>query len=136
MSRREAREIAYKMLFSQSFGDIGWDKNDIVNILDEGQKMGEKDLEFVTKILKGVSEHNSEINAIIERNLQNYRIERVFSTDIAALKLATYELKYTDTPAQVVMNEAIDIVKKYSSEKSFSFVNSVLSKIYKEISNE
>ena len=111
-------------------------QNDIVNILDEGQKMGEKDLEFVTKILKGVSEHNSEINAIIERNLQNYRIERVFSTDIAALKLATYELKYTDTPAQVVMNEAIDIVKKYSSEKSFSFVNSVLSKIYKEISNE
>jgi N utilization substance protein B len=136
MSSREAREIAYKMLFSQSFVANGWDKSDIVNVLDEGQKIGDKDVAFIQELLKGVNEHKTEITALIERNLQNYRLERVLSTDMAALKLATYELKYTDTPPQVVINEAIDIVKKYSSEKSFGFVNSVLSKIYKEISNE
>ena len=136
MSRREAREIAYKMLFSQDFGGTGWDESDIVNVLDEGQKIGKKDVEFIQSILKGVSEHRQEITSAIERNLQNYKMNRVLSTDMAALKLATFELFYTDTPARIVMNEAIDIVKKYSTEKSFSFVNGVLSKIYKEISNE
>ena len=136
MSRKEAREIAYKMLFSQSFGTTGWDKSDIVAILDEGQKIGEKDIQFIQSIVKGVTNHQAEITQLIEKNLQNYKMNRVLSTDMAALKLATYELLYTDTPGGIVINEAIDIVKKYSSEKSFSFVNGVLSKIFKEISNE
>lgn len=136
MSRTQAREIAYKMLFSNQFLNNGFEESVFVEILD-GQKCSETDMEFIKSIVVGVQEHLSELQEIISRNLSAYKFERLFSADKVALLLCVYEMIYCqDTPKKVAINETLNLVKKYSTEKSVAFVNSVLSKIYKEISNE
>ncbi|MBO5103260.1 MAG: transcription antitermination factor NusB [Clostridia bacterium] len=136
MSRTQAREIAYKMLFSNQFLNNGFEESVFVEILD-GQKCSETDMEFIKSIVVGVQEHSSELQEIISRNLSAYKFERLFSADKVALLLCVYEMIYCqDTPKKVAINETLNLVKKYSTEKSVAFVNSVLSKIYKEISNE
>ena len=136
MSRTQAREIAYKMLFSNQFLNNGFEESVFVEILD-GQKCSETDMEFIKSIVVGVQEYSSELQEIISRNLSAYKFERLFSADKVALLLCVYEMIYCqDTPKKVAINETLNLVKKYSTEKSVAFVNSVLSKIYKEISNE
>lgn len=133
MTRTEAREIAYKMIFGDQFLDCGFDMDNFVNLLD-GQSFDDVDVEFVKGLVTGVREHLDELHQLIERNLSAYKYDRLFSADKAGLLLCTYELKYTtDTPHKVAINEALNLVRKYSTEKSAGFVNSVLDKIYKEI---
>ena len=138
MIRTEAREIAFKMLFSNNYNNDGFDIDTFTNILqDEEKKSSQKDLDFIKSLVLGVIEHKDEIIQIISRNLNDYTFERIFSVDRVALMLCTYELKYNkETPFKVAINETLNLVKKYSTEKSASFVNSVLDKVYKEIANE
>ena len=139
MTRTQAREIAYKMIFGDQFVDKGFDKEDFANLM-EGEKFDASDMEFVQNLVVGVRTNLDALKDIIGRNLSAYKYDRLFSADKAALLLCTYELKYNneETPAKVAINEALNLVKKYSTEKSSAFVNSVINKIYKEIfgSNE
>ncbi len=139
MTRTQAREIAYKMIFGDQFVDKGFDQEDFVNLMD-GEKFDASDIEFVQNLVVGVRTHLDELKEIIGRNLSAYKYDRLFSADKAALLLCTYELKYNrkETPIKVAINEALNLVNKYSTEKSSAFVNSVIDKIYKEIcgSNE
>ena len=136
MNRSQAREIAYKMLFSNQFLNNGFDEMLFADILD-GEKCSQQDVEFIRSILVGVFNHQQELEEIISQNLSSYKYDRLFSADKVALLLCTYELKYCkDVPYKVAINEALNLVKKYSTEKSASFVNGVLSKIYKGLNNE
>ena len=136
MSRKEAREIAYKVLFSHQFVVPECSDEVIINVLDEGQKLNKKDLDFAKELINGVNTHKDELLKIVERNTSGYTLDRILTTDLVAMLLATYELRFSAVPFSVAINEAVELVKKYSSEKSFGFVNSVLSKIHKEIANE
>ena len=136
MSRTMSRETAYLLLFSNQFKSPEVSTEAIVEILD-GKPISEDEINYIKMLVSGVNEHREELEEIIKRNLVGYSFERVVSTDLIAILLAVYELKFCkDTPEKVVINEAINLVKKYSTEKSAGFVNSVLSKINKEISNE
>lgn len=136
MSRTTARETAYLMLFSNQFNKNGFSNDELMDILD-GKPINEEEIEYVKNTVNGVISHKDELIAVINKNIENYAFERIFSADLCAIMLATYELMFCkETPSKVVINEAINLVKKYSSDKSFSFVNSVLSKIFKDISNE
>ncbi len=135
MSRSEAREVAYKVLFSHQFTTPEFSDEVIVDALESGQKLGKKDLEFVKEILVGVNSHKDELLNLIARNTSGYSLDRILKTDLVAILLASYELKFTSIPPSVAINEAVNLVKRYSTEKSFGFVNSVLSKVHKEISN-
>ena len=136
MSRSEAREVAYRVLFSHQFITPEFSDEVIVNALDSGQKLSNKDLEFAREIIVGVNSHKEELLSLIERNTQGYTLDRILKADLVALLIASYELKIVKLPASVAINEAVELVKKYSTEKSSGFVNSVLSKVHKEISNE
>ena len=69
---------------------------------------------------------------IIKDNIEGYELDRIYKVDLAILVLAIYELKFENsTPDKVVLNEAIELSKKYSTDKSFSFINGVLAKILK-----
>lgn len=135
MTRTQAREVAFKMIFSDQFVNNGFDKDDFINIAD-GVKFDETDMEFVKSLVVGVRDNLADLQEIIGRNLSAYKYDRLFSADKTALLLCTYELKYTSdtTPASVAINEALRLVEKFSTAKSTAFVNSVLDKIYKEIS--
>ena len=68
---------------------------------------------------------------IIKDNTEGYELDRIYKVDLAILVLAVYEIKYQDTPKNVVVNEAVELSKKYSTDKSYSFVNGVLAKVLK-----
>lgn len=135
MTRTEARELAYKMIFSDQFTNTGFDMDNFIELC-EGAPFDDQDVEFVKSLVNGVKENLPTLEEIISRNLSAYSLDRLFSADKAALLLCVYELKFnTDTPHKVAINEAINLVKKYSADKSAGFVNSVIDKIYKEISS-
>ena len=128
MNRTEAREIAFKILFSNQFLDNGFDIEIFTELLD-GNKCSQKDIDFVKSLVLGVKQNKDVLEEVIGQNLSEYKYERLFSADKVALILCVYEIKFTDTPKKVAINEALNLVKKYSTEKSAGFVNSVLDKI-------
>ncbi len=136
MTRTEAREVAYKMIFQDQFTLKGFDTDDFINLM-EGKPFSEADLEFVKLLVNGVKEKLPELQELISHNLSEYKYDRLFSADKVGLLLCVYELKFCkDTPHKVAINETLNLVRKYSTDKSAGFVNSVIDKIFKEISNE
>ena len=132
MSRKSAREYAYKLVFEYIF-----DKDAQTPTKDEIFKdpnLTKVDAEYITSVYEGIQEHYDDILETISRNAKNFKIERIFKPDLAALFLAIYEMKYIDDiPLNVSIFEAIELVKMYSTDKSYQFVNGVLAGVYKEL---
>jgi transcription antitermination protein NusB len=87
-------------------------------------------------LVRGVAEHRRAIDETIERISTNWRLDRMPKVDRNVLRLAVYELLQTDVPVKVVINEAIELGKKYGSESSGAFVNGVLDKIAQSLPAE
>ena len=86
----------------------------------------------MNELIGGVNVHYDEILDIIKNNTIGYELERIYKVDLAILVLAVYELKFSNsTPNSVVINEAVELSKKYSTDKSYSFINGVLAKVVK-----
>lgn len=90
------------------------------------------DNEFVRDIVYGVITYESDIINEANKYMKEWSIERIDKTGAAILKMAIYELKYTDTPPIVVINEAIELAKKYSDDDVRKMINAVLDKMIKE----
>ncbi|HCY44377.1 MAG TPA: transcription antitermination factor NusB [Firmicutes bacterium] len=90
------------------------------------------DNEFVRDIVYGVITYESDIIKEANKYMKDWSIERIDKTGAAILKMAIYELKYTDTPPIVVINEAIELAKKYSDDDVRKMINAVLDKMIKE----
>ena len=132
MSRKLSREKAMELIFStmltkESHGEA------IETFVDNYEgNIKEIDLEYIKEVLKGVEEHREEIDELIKSNLQKWKIDRISKVNLSILRLAIYEMNYvSDVPEKVAINEALEITKKYSDEKSVSFINGVLDKVYK-----
>ena len=123
MKRTNERELAFKTIYSRFF-------NDEAETELENQDIQQS--EFVGKILNSFSLNRSEINAIISSHLKGYTIERLFKVDLAIITLAVIELNFIKENAkEVIINEAVELAKKYSTEKSPRFINGVLADIVK-----
>lgn len=90
------------------------------------------DNEFVRDIVYGVITYESDIIKKANKYMKDWSIDRIDRTGAAILKMAIYELKYTDTPPIVVINEAIELAKKYSDDDVRKMINAVLDKMIKE----
>ena len=90
------------------------------------------DNEFVRDIVYGVITYESDIINEANKYMKEWSIERIDKTGAAILKMAIYELKYTDTPPIVVIHEAIELAKKYSDDDVRKMINAVLDKMIKE----
>jgi len=89
-------------------------------------------LNFISKILKSFADNYNEINEIISQNLKGYTINRLYKVDLALITLAVIELKFIkETPKEIVINEVVELAKKFSTEKSPKFINGVLADIVK-----
>lgn len=131
MTRREARELIMKMLYEMTFHP---DKD--ANLLLEGytQDMKGKVKDFIVNEFNGVLQHQEEIDSIIEASSTNWSINRIAKVDHMLLRMAVYELKWgEDIPQKVAINEAIEIAKVYSTDKSPKFINGILGNIAKSI---
>lgn len=131
--RRDAREIAFKMIFSYLFKaekDLELEKE----LIESNEfRVSEEDVALVDDIYGGVIDHIDELDEIISQHAKGYKLERIYKTDRALLLLALYEIKYRDDiPNVVSVNEALELAKKYGEEKSVSFINGVLSGAIKQ----
>ncbi len=87
-------------------------------------------------VLTAIRDHIDDIDAVIKENLTNWTFERVSKTDLAILRNTVAEMMYVDSlPNGISINEAVRIAKKYGDDKSYAFINSVLSKIEKSLNN-
>ncbi|GKU81137.1 transcription antitermination factor NusB [Niallia sp. NCCP-28] len=128
MKRRTAREKALQALFQIDLSQT--DKEEaIVHALD-----GEKQDAYLTSLVDGVLENQQEIDEIIKKHLENWTMERLANVDRNLLRLSIYELLYAggEVPANVVMDEAVEIAKLYGDDQSSKFINGVLSRINRQ----
>lgn len=124
MKRTEARQKALQVLFQLDSTELTFEEA-IGHVLEEEQKSNA----FLEQLVRGTAEHKKEIDDALEKNLENWTLSRLPKIERTVLRLAVYELMYTtDTPNKVIMNEAIELCKTFSDEKSSKFVNGVLSK--------
>lgn len=132
MNRTEARDMAFKFLYqvevqkenSEEAIDLYFENNEIEN--KEAQK-------YILDIANGVNENLENIIELIKKNLkQDWKIERISKVTLAILKLAIYEMVYAKIPFKVVINEAVELAKKYGEDSSSAFVNGILASVVKE----
>jgi N utilization substance protein B len=125
MTRRYARELALQALFSIEIG-----RHDPAAVLAESEE--ERGIEehrgFIKELVLGTLEDAPRCDAAISPLLQGWTIERLPTVDRLVLRMALFELRrHPETPKAVVINEAVELAKKFSTEESGSFVNGVLS---------
>ena len=133
--RRNARESVYKLLFSNQFNDKFSDDFKYFIYLED--KLGESDIEFANQILDAFLKNEEEINGIISNISKGYKLERIYSTDKCAIQIAITEMGYLkDIPHIVSINEALELVRKYSTPESPNFVNGILAEYKKRIEGE
>jgi len=91
---------------------------------------------FVDRLVTGAVEHMEELDRRITQHAEHWRIERMPSVDRNILRLAVYEMMHSDTPAAVVIDEALELARRYSNEESVQFVNGVLDAVHRDLARE
>lgn len=131
MSRKVARENTYKLIFEYLFGRTPNPRT--YSVLSCGD-MDESDILYMEKVYYGVMENYDELTETISKYSEGFALDRIFKPDLSALLLGIYELKYMpDIPPAVTINEAVELVKRYSTDKSNIFVNGILSAVNKDL---
>jgi len=135
MSRKDAREMAMRLLFQKAFTE----EIDLERLrdMDESLSIDQKDLEYVHSVLEGFALHQQEIDGIISKYAKGWSLDRIWRVDLAILRLAIYEILYReDIPASVSINEGVELAKRYGTEKSSSFVNGILGRFVKDLQSQ
>lgn len=125
--RTLARETAFKIIFSglYNMNNLQEAKEEIIS----EDKITEKNIEFINSILDAYTENFEMIGQKITELTQGYSLSRIYKTDLALLYLAITEILFIKTPMPVVINEVVNLAKRYGEERSSSFVNGVLAKL-------
>jgi N utilization substance protein B len=128
--RTQARELALKLLYALDIARPASEQDELRNVLEvERPAAAVGDLaEF---LVRGVREHLSALDNAIQEAAVNWQISRMPYVDRAILRIGAFELMHMfDVPPKVTINEAVELAKKYSTEKSGAFVNGVLDKVF------
>lgn len=128
--RTQARELALKMLYAIDVGRPSATDEEMRSIAAmEGPAT--ESIDFARMLVNGIAEHKETLDDAIQQAAVNWQVSRMPYVDRALLRIGVFELLYVfDVPPRVSINEAVELAKKYSTEKSGSFVNGVLDKIF------
>ena len=130
--RRKSREFALQVLYQLNIS-----KQDPLTALTQFREHFLSDEEadaFQKRLVLGVLEHCSELDQLIERYSENWRLDRINLIERNILRMAIFELLFCEEiPPKVTINEAIDLGKRYGSEDSGSFINGILDRIQHEV---
>ena len=134
MSRKLARESAMKLLFQIDLGGmVPSEAMDAFYENYEGKELTEDDKLYIKSSVTGTIEIIKEIDSLIEKYSKDWKINRIAKVELSIMRLAVYEIKIRqDIPKNVVLNEAIELAKKFGGENSSTFINGVLGNIVKE----
>ena len=140
MNRRKSRELSMKLLYQLCVNKEEY--QDVIDNLKESIECDLKteedidlkdiDMDYIKRIIKGVEENKESIDFELEKYLVKWKISRISKIDITIMRICTYEIMFeSDIPDNVSINEAVELAKVYSDEKSVAFINGVLDKILK-----
>lgn len=139
MTRKRIRENLYIMLFQTNFHEIE-DQSDQADYYLEDLVDADATKKAKTELkerFQSVVAHIPEIDKMIEEKSKGWKISRIAKADLTVLRLAIFEMLYDEeVPNGVAINEAVDLSKKYGTDKSYSFVNGILATIEKELPKE
>ena len=130
MNRTAIREKAFKLIYSleiQKYNSL----QEQIDLYFESENIVDLEAkEYIQDAVLGIEDNKKEIVELIEKNLKSdWKIERISKIDLSILKLAIYEIKYKDIPFKVVINEAVELAKKYGEDTSKNFVNGILASV-------
>lgn len=132
MNRSALRENTFKLLYSNEI-QKEMTEEQIELFLQANNIDNEENMNHIKECFEGINSNLEEIKQLIEKNLkENWTIDRISKIDRAILKLAIYEMLYAEVPYKVVINEAVELAKKYGEDSSKSFINGILASIVKE----
>ena len=135
MEEMSRRELAFCYVYSQEIQGQN-SKAQVKLFLDSTEVEDGRAREYVKEIASGIKENDEEITNMIAKNLKSgWTIDRISTVDLALLKLGIYEIKYKQVPFKIIINEVVNMAKKYGEETSPAFINGVLAKIVVENDN-
>ena len=128
MSRRKSRELAVQMLYQVEM--TGYAPEQAKKIYLDNFNPPDEYRAFAEKLVSGACEHRKEIDRLIGKTAKNWSLARITPVDRCILRIAVYEMMHcADIPHKVTLNEAIDLAKKFGTEKSGAFINGVLDNV-------
>ncbi|WP_018249954.1 transcription antitermination factor NusB [Orenia marismortui] len=128
LNRHQAREVAVQVLYQMDINEENFDKN--LEILKSEQPEIEIEGSFLLDILKGTYEKIEEIDNLINENTVDWKVDRMAKVDRNIIRLAMYEILFKgDIPIAVSINEAVELAKGFSDDKSSKFINGILGKL-------
>ncbi|HEB70979.1 MAG TPA: transcription antitermination factor NusB [Desulfobulbus sp.] len=138
--RRKSRELALQFLYGHDFQGRSSDEQAVIAELDEfvaSFDSGEKALPYARQVILGLCAHLPELDRLLATHAKNWRLERMTVVDRNVLRIAAYEMLYSDdVPAQVAINEALEVAKRYSTSDAVAFINGILDALQSESSDE
>jgi N utilization substance protein B len=125
--RTRAREVALQALFQEDLNPR--DSRDQVMPLLENRLKEAELRDFAVSLVLGVLRNRDELDALIATKADNWSVGRMAATDRNILRMGTYEIRYTDCPPRVAVDEAVELAKRFGSASSSQFVNGILDKL-------
>lgn len=134
MGRRNARKLAFYLLFQYDFVNYSESLDEVKEVRDTffsvNTEMTEDDRKYVESTADGAMGHINEIDGLLDTYAKGWTVERMSKVDKAILRLAVYEIKYApDVPDGVAANEAVELAKTFSTDEAPAFINGILGKI-------
>ena len=133
MNRSTIRELAFRLIYSREIQKEENIEEQIELFLEANDIKNENAITYIKDVVNGIEANKENIVALIEKNLKtDWKVERISKVDLSLLKLAIYEIKYKELAYKIVINEAVELAKKYGEDQSKNFVNGILASIVKE----
>lgn len=133
MNRSAIRELAFRLIYSREIQKEENIEEQIELYIEANEIENKNAIEYINDVVKGIENNRDEILALIEKNLKSdWKLERISKVDLSLLKLAIYEIKYKNLAFKIVINEVVELAKKYGEDQSKNFVNGMLASIVKE----
>ena len=137
MNRSAIRELAFRLIYSQEIQKEENIEEQIELFLEANEVEDKNAIEYINDTIKGIEANKKEILALIEKNLKtDWKVERISKVDLTLLKLAIYEINYKNLAFKIVINEVVELAKKYGEDQSKNFVNGILASIVKQDNKE
>ncbi|MBF6595747.1 MAG: transcription antitermination factor NusB, partial [Thermaceae bacterium] len=133
------RELAFKVLFEHAVGGASfataWEHStQDLEPEDAGEDtLDAEGLKFAHALLEGFEQHQAEVDEVLEATIEGWSFGQMAKTDLAVLRLATYEMLYQPTPPPPLIEVAVKIAKRYGGEDSGRFVNGVLARLLRRV---
>ena len=132
MNRSAMREIAFKFLYGAEI-QKELDPSQIDEFLENNEIEDENTKKYIEEIARGIQNNAEDITKQIEQNLKtDWQIDRISKVSLSLLKLAIFEINYQNLPYKAIINEVVELAKKYGEDTSKQFVNGVLASIVKD----